>query len=94
MSLKHAKKTRYSQKFINLKRYELPQIKENKKRLQIVSQLLVLFGRFQEAHRKYLLEKEYNKNYREINREKIRNYASQYARIKRSKLKESLKKSE
>jgi len=71
------------QKFIELKRRELPLIKDPQKRQRMVSKLLILFGRFQEAQRKIILDREYMRNYREINREKIRNYASQYARIKR-----------
>jgi uncharacterized protein (DUF433 family) len=75
-------------KFIDLKN-KLPSITEKKIRQQIVFSLIVLYGRWKESHRKSLLEKEYAKNYREINREKIRNYHSNYARIRKMKQKVS-----
>lgn len=75
-------------KFLDLKN-KLPRITENKKRQQIVFRLIVLYGRWKESHRKSLLEKEYSRNYREINREKIRNYHSNYARMRKMKQKVS-----
>jgi hypothetical protein len=54
-------------------------------KLKTRNKLFTLFGRYQEAKRSSLLERDYQRDYRELNREKLRRYNAIYGRIRRSK---------
>ena len=53
-------------------------------KLKTRNKLFTLFGRYQESKRNDITVRDYHREYRELNREKIRRYNAIYGRIRRS----------
>ena len=65
----------------------LKTVSNEKQRCRILKKLFVLKGQFKEARNRLLIEREYQRNYRDENRIKIRRYHAQYARMRRRRKK-------
>ena len=65
-------------------RSTLANMNSREEKLKTRNKLFTLFGRYQEAKRNDITIRDYHREYRELNREKIRRYNAIYGRIRRS----------
>ena len=68
--------------FNNKKKFKLAELQD---KIKYRNRASVIRGTFQEALKNARDDREYQKKYREENREKLRTYHQQYAKIRRSK---------
>ena len=65
-------------------RSTLANMNNREEKLKTRNKLFTLFGRYQESKRNDITLRDYHREYRELNREKIRRYNAIYGRIRRS----------
>jgi hypothetical protein len=65
-------------------RSTLANMDSREEKLKTRNKLFTLFGRYQESKRNDITVRDYHREYRELNREKIRRYNAIYGRIRRS----------
>mgnify|MGYP001427794797 FL=1 len=65
-------------------RSTLANMNSREEKLKTRNKLFTLFGRYQESKRNDITVRDYHREYRELNREKIRRYNAIYGRIRRS----------
>ena len=65
-------------------RSTLANMNSKEEKLKTRNKLFTLFGRYQESKRNDITVRDYHREYRELNREKIRRYNTIYGRIRRS----------
>ena len=65
-------------------RSTLANMNSSEEKLKTRNKLFTLFGRYQESKRNDITVRDYHREYRELNREKIRRYNAIYGRIRRS----------
>ncbi len=65
-------------------RSTLANMNSKEEKLKTRNKLFTLFGRYQESKRNDITVRDYHREYRELNREKIRRYNAIYGRIRRS----------
>ena len=65
-------------------RSTLANMDSREEKLKTRNKLFTLFGRYQESKRNDITVRDYHREYRELNREKIRRYNAIYGRISRS----------
>lgn len=65
-------------------RSTLANMDSKEEKLKTRNKLFSLFGRYQESKRNDITVRDYHREYRELNREKIRRYNAIYGRIRRS----------
>ena len=65
-------------------RSTLANMNSKEEKLKTRNKLITLFGRYQESKRNDITVRDYHREYRELNREKIRRYNAIYGRIRRS----------
>lgn len=65
-------------------RSTLANMESREEKLKTRNKLFTLFGRYQESKRNDITLRDYHREYRELNREKIRRYNAIYGRIRRS----------
>ena len=65
-------------------RSTLANMNSKEEKLKTRNKLFTLYGRYQESKRNDITMRDYHREYRELNREKIRRYNAIYGRIRRS----------
>ena len=65
-------------------RSTLANMNSREEKLKTRNKLFTLFGRYKESKRNDITVRDYHREYRELNREKIRRYNAIYGRIRRS----------
>ena len=65
-------------------RSTLANMNSKEEKLKTRNKLFTLFGRYHESKRNDITVRDYHREYRELNREKIRRYNAIYGRIRRS----------
>ena len=65
-------------------RSTLANMNSREEKLKTRNKLFTLFGRYQESKRNDITVRDYHREYRELNREKIRRYNAIYGRIRSS----------
>ena len=71
-------------KSVLILRSTLANMNSREEKLKTRNKLFTLFGRYQESKRNDITVRDYHREYRELNREKIRRYNAIYGRIRRS----------